>query len=39
MEQDILSVIELAVADRIETADSYRQSDDLSDIKKVAGIG
>ena len=37
MEQDILSVIELAVADRIETADSYRQSDDLSDEEKEGG--
>lgn len=37
MEQDILSVIELAVADRIETADSYRQSDDLSDDEKEGG--
>ena len=37
MEQDILKVIELAVDDRIETVDSYRESDDLSDEEKEGG--
>ena len=34
MEQDILSVIHVAVADSIETVDFYRESDDLSDEEK-----
>ena len=37
MEQDILSVIDANVTERIDTVDTYRESDDLSDEEKEGG--
>ena len=37
MEEDILSVVDAAVTERIDTVDTYRESDDLSDEEKEGG--